>query len=184
MSFTFHKLEIPDVVLIQPNVHTDGRGVFAELFKFSDFAGHGIKALISQINSSYSKKHVLRGLHYQLDPKAQGKLISVAAGEIFDAAVDIRKDSQTFGKWVGRRLTAETKEMLWVPPGFAHGFCVESNAATVIYFCTEEYAPDAERGIIWNDPAVGIEWPTTAPIVSAKDAAFPRLEEAEINYAV
>ncbi|NPV29967.1 MAG: dTDP-4-dehydrorhamnose 3,5-epimerase [Firmicutes bacterium] len=181
MPFSFQRLEIPEVVLIEPKVFQDGRGFFMETYKFSDFTAFGITERFVQDNHSRSLRGVLRGLHYQNPPNAQGKLVRVVAGEIFDVAVDIRRGSPTYGKWVGERLSAENKRMLYIPPGFAHGFCVLSQEAEVVYKVTEEYAPEHEAGIIWNDPDIGIRWPVAEPIISEKDAAFPRLKEAE-NY--
>jgi dTDP-4-dehydrorhamnose 3,5-epimerase len=182
VPFTFQRLEIPEVVLIEPKVFQDGRGFFMETYKFSDFAAFGITARFVQDNHSRSKKGVLRGLHYQNPPKAQGKLVRVVAGEIFDVAVDIRKGSPTYGRWVGERLSAENKRMLYIPPGFAHGFCVLNEEAEVVYKVTEEYAPEHEAGIIWNDPDIGISWPIANPIISEKDAALPCLKEAENRF--
>lgn len=182
MPFTFQRLEIPEVVLIEPKVFQDGRGFFMETYKFSDFAEFGITERFVQDNHSRSKKGVIRGLHYQNPPKAQGKLVRVVAGEIFDVAVDIRKGSPTYGKWVGERLSAENKRMLYIPPGFAHGFCVLSEEAEVVYKVTEEYAPELEAGIIWNDPEIRIAWPIANPIISDKDASFPFLREAKNHF--
>lgn len=179
MPFSFQRLEIPEVVLIEPKVFQDGRGFFMETYKFSDFAAFGITERFVQDNHSRSLRGVIRGLHYQNPPKAQGKLVRVVAGEIFDVAVDIRRGSPTYGKWVGERLSSENKRMLYIPPGFAHGFCVLSREAEVVYKVTEEYAPEHEAGVIWNDPNIGIRWPVADPIISEKDAAFPRLKEAE-----
>jgi dTDP-4-dehydrorhamnose 3,5-epimerase len=189
MPFQFMRLEIPDLILIEPQIFTDERGFFMEAYKHSEFAAFGIKERFVQDNHSRSQKGVLRGLHYQNPPKAQGKLIRVVVGEVFDVAVDIRsargiarqgnipraKGSPTYGKWVGVTLSAENKYMLYIPPGFAHGFCVLSEVAEVLYKTTEEYAPECEAGIIWNDPEIGIEWPIERPIVSPKDAALPPL---------
>jgi len=161
MPFTFTRLAIPDVVLIEPRVFPDERGFFMESYKYSEFAAFGIKEHFVQDNHSRSKKGVLRGLHYQRPPKAQGKLVRVVVGEIFDVGVDIRlaraiekdgsiaraKGSPTYGKWVGERLSAENKRMLYIPPGFAHGFCVLSEEAEVLYKTTEEYAPEYDAGI-------------------------------------
>jgi dTDP-4-dehydrorhamnose 3,5-epimerase len=177
MSFNFTRLAIPDVVLIEPAVFPDERGFFMESFKYSEFAAFGIKERFVQDNHSRSKKGVLRGLHYQSPPKAQGKLVRVVVGEIFDVAVDIRLRSPTYGKWVGEKLLAENKQMLYIPPGFAHGFCVLSEVADVLYKTTEEYAPEYDAGIIWNDPEINIDWPIEHPILSAKDAALPTLRE-------
>ena len=148
-----------------------------ESYKYSEFFAFGIKERFVQDNHSRSKKGVLRGLHYQRHPKAQGKLVRVVVGEIFDVAVDLRLNSPTYGKWVGERLSAENKRMLYIPPGFAHGFCVLSEEAEVLYKTTEEYSPDHDAGIIWNDPEIGIDWPIERPILSPKDAALPMLRE-------
>lgn len=182
MPFSFQRLEIPEVVLIEPKVFQDGRGFFMETYKFSDFAAFGIAERFVQDNHSRSKKSVIRGLHYQNPPKAQGKLVRAVVGEIFDVAVDIRRGSPTYGKWVGEKLSSENKRMLYIPPGFAHGFCVLSAEAEVVYKVTEEYAPEHEAGIIWNDPDIGISWPIANPIISEKDAALPCLKEAENRF--
>jgi dTDP-4-dehydrorhamnose 3,5-epimerase len=177
MAFLFERLEIPEVILIKPQVFADERGFFMETYKHSDFAAFGIRERFVQDNHSRSVKGVLRGLHYQNPPKAQGKLVRVVIGEIFDVAVDIRKGSPTYGKWVGVELSAENKRMLYIPPGFAHGFCVLSEVAEVLYKTTEEYAPECEAGIIWNDPEIGIKWPVEQPIISPKDAKWPGLKD-------
>ena len=175
MPFSFKRLAIPDVVLIEPRVFPDERGFFMETYKYSDFAAFGIKERFVQDNHSRSIKGVLRGLHYQKPPKAQGKLVRVVVGEIFDVAVDIRKGSPWYGKWVGASLSAENKLMLYIPPGFAHGFCVLSEVAEVVYKATEEYSPEHDAGILWNDPEIGIRWPIEQPILSDKDAKLPPL---------
>ena len=177
-SFTFTRLAIPDVILIEPTIFPDDRGFFMESYKYSEFAAFGIKEHFVQDNHSRSVKGVLRGLHYQKHPKAQGKLVRVVVGEIFDVGVDIRQGSPTYGKWAGEKLSAENKRMLYIPPGFAHGFCVLSEVAEVLYKTTKEYAPEYDAGIIWNDPEVGIQWPTEHPILSKKDATLPTLREA------
>lgn len=178
MPFTFKRLEIPEVILIEPRVFRDERGFFMEVYKHSEFAAFGIAERFVQDNHSRSVKGVLRGLHYQNPPKAQGKLVRVVVGEIFDVVVDIRKGSPTYGKWVGVKLSAENKRMLYIPPGFAHGFCVISDVAEVVYKVTAEYAPECEGGIIWNDPEVGIDWPIENPMLSPKDANWPMLRDA------
>ena len=178
MPFRFERLEISEVILIEPLVFPDERGFFMEAYKYSEFARFGIKERFVQDNHSRTVKGVLRGLHYQNPPKAQGKLIRVIVGEIFDVAVDIRKGSPTYGKWVGVNLSAENKKMLYIPPGFAHGFCVLSDEAEVLYKTTEEYAPECEAGILWNDPEIGIKWPIEFPIISPKDSKWPTLREA------
>ena len=182
MPFKFQRLEIPDVILIEPEVFSDERGFFMETYKYSGFYAFGIKEHFVQDNHSRSVKRVLRGLHYQNPPKAQGKLVRVILGEVFDVAVDIRKGSSTYGKWVGVVLSLENKRMLYIPPGFAHGFCVLSDVAEVLYKVTEEYAPECEAGIIWNDPEIGIEWPIKNPIISSKDASWPPLKEANNQF--
>jgi len=183
MPFTFKSLDIPDLVLIEPKVFGDERGFFMEIYKRSDFKMHGIKDDFLQDNHSRSVKGVLRGLHYQIEPKAQGKLIRVIKGVIFDVAVDIRKGSPYYGKWVAKELSEENRLMLWIPPGFAHGFLTLSDSAEIIYKTTEEYAPELERGIIWNDPQIGIEWPLEKPVLSERDKALPTLKYAQINFS-
>lgn len=192
MSFDFKRLAIPDVVLIEPKVFPDERGFFMETYKYSDFAAFGLVERFVQDNHSRSIRGVLRGLHYQKSPKDQGKLVRVVIGEVFDVAVDIRlarginkkgnipqvKGSPTYGKWVGVKLSAENRKMLYIPPGFAHGFCVLSDVAEVLYKTTGEYSPDHEAGIRWNDSEIGIDWPIKQPIISCKDAALPALSEA------
>jgi len=173
MPFRFHRLEIPDVILVEPLALGDDRGFFAELYKLSEFSAHGISQVFVQDNLSHSARGTLRGLHYQEHPQAQGKLVMALKGRIFDVAVDIRADSPTCGRWVGEDLSAENHRLLYVPPGFAHGFCVLSDGADVFYKVTEEYTPELERGIIWNDPDIDIQWPITDPILSARDAQLP-----------
>lgn len=182
MPFDFKRLEIPEIVLVEARRFADDRGVFAETYKRSAFSAHGIRETFVQDNLSHSRRGVLRGLHYQKHPKAQAKLVTVLRGEVFDVAVDLRRGSPTYGRWVGLTLSAEPFRMLYVPTGFAHGFCVLSESADVVYKVTEEYAPDLDRGIIWNDPEIGIEWPVAEPILSAKDAQLPSLREADNNF--
>jgi dTDP-4-dehydrorhamnose 3,5-epimerase len=171
---------LPEVLLIEPKVFGDARGFFFESWNEREFERAGIRARFVQDNHSRSEKGVLRGLHYQVD-RPQGKLIRVTAGEIFDVAVDIRRSSPTFGKWEGTRLSAQSKNMLWVPIGFAHGFCVLSDFAEVLYKATDFYAPEHERCILWNDPELKIEWPLPgAPLLSPKDAAGVRMRDAEV----
>ena len=181
MAFHFTRLSLPDVVLILPTRHCDDRGFFSETFRASAFEPH-IQSPFVQDNMARSAAGVLRGLHFQLEPKAQGKLIQVLSGEIYDVAVDIRRSSPTFGRWVGTQLSAETGHMLWVPPGFAHGYAVTSDGADVAYKVTAEYEPALDRGIRWDDADIGIEWPNIGPrelIVSEKDRRLPLLSEAE-----
>ena len=164
-------LKIPDVLLIEPKVFGDERGYFFESFNqaaFNQAVGYEIQFV--QDNHSKSQKGVLRGLHYQLPPKAQGKLVRVIQGEVFDVAVDIRKDSATFGQWVGEVLSAENKRQLWIPAGFAHGFITLSDTAEFLYKTTDYYAPEYERYLAWNDPDIGINWPLDQPpVLSGKD---------------
>ena len=169
MPFRFERLKIPDVVVVEPTVFPDERGSFMETYKYSDYAAHGIKDLFIQENHSHSPRRILRGLHYQKSPKAQGKLVRIVVGEIFDVAVDIRRGSATYGEWVGVVISAKNNRILYVPPGFAHGFCVLSEEAEMIYKVTEEYAPEYEAGILWNDADLGVRWPIENPILSPRD---------------
>ena len=178
MPFQFQRLAIPEVMLVTTAAFEDARGLFVETYKRSEFAAHGIAGPFVQDNYSHSSSRgVLRGLHYQAAPRVQGKLVFAVRGAIFDVAVDIRRESPTYGRWVGAELTADTRRMLWVPPGFAHGFCVLSEGADVIYKCTDEYALELECAIRWDDPEINISWPVDHPVLSAKDAAAPLLRE-------
>lgn len=171
---------IPDVFMVAPKVFGDDRGFFLESYNRRSMAALGIDFEFVQDNHSRSAKGVLRGLHYQIQ-QPQGKLVRVVAGEIFDVAVDIRRSSPTFGKWVGMTLSAENKRMAWVPPGFAHGFYVTSDSAEVLYKATDYYAPEHERSLLWNDPALGIEWPLSGePLLSEKDRKGLPLATAEV----
>jgi dTDP-4-dehydrorhamnose 3,5-epimerase len=180
MPFIFTRLEIPDLVLIEPKVFTDSRGFFLETFKKSDFKTFGITYEFVQDNCSFSERNVIRALHYQLPPNAQGKLVSVLKGKVWDVAVDIRKNSPFFLKWIGMELSEENHRMFYVPPGFAHGFAVLSEEAYLIYKCTSEYSPGFERGIRWNDPEIGIQWPVAEPLISDRDRNLSLLKETEI----
>jgi dTDP-4-dehydrorhamnose 3,5-epimerase len=174
---------LPEVLLVTPRLLADARGVFFESWHADKFAALGLDAQFVQDNQSNSAPGVLRGLHYQLPPFAQGKLVRVVAGEIFDVAVDIRRSSPTFSRWAARLLSADTNEMLWVPPGFAHGFYVTRGDARVVYKCTAPHSPDHDRVLRWDDPRVAIEWPLAArglPVLSPKDAAAPGLDTAEL----
>jgi dTDP-4-dehydrorhamnose 3,5-epimerase len=162
------------LLIIEPRVFSDSRGYFLESFHAEKYAAIGIEGPFVQDNSSHSVKDTLRGLHFQ-HPKAQGKLVSVSHGSVFDVAVDIRKNSKTFGQWFGLELSDLNHLQLWVPPGFAHGFCVLSEVADFHYKCTNLYAPDCEQSVLWNDEAIGITWPTRAPLLSRKDAEAPPL---------
>ena len=178
MAFEFKKLSIPDVILVEPKVFDDERGFFLEGYKKSEFFANGIDVEFNQDNHSKSTKGVLRGLHYQLAPKAQAKLVRCIQGEIFDVAVDIRKNSPTFGKWVGEKLSAENKKMLFIPEGFAHGFVVLSETAELLYKASNEFSKEHDRGVLWNDPEIGVEWGIDfEPILSEKDKVQPRLRE-------
>jgi dTDP-4-dehydrorhamnose 3,5-epimerase len=182
MPFHFRTLRIPDVILVRPDRFEDDRGFFAELYKRSAFSAAGISPPFVQCNYSHSSAGVLRGLHYQKHPQAQGKLVAAIRGRIFDVGVDIREGSPTYGDWVGETLSSEDGWMLYIPPGFAHGFCVLSQEADVIYHVTREYAPELDRGIIWDDPDIGIRWPIPDPVLSSKDAGLPSLREADNNF--
>jgi dTDP-4-dehydrorhamnose 3,5-epimerase len=182
MPFEFHRLAIPDVILVEPKRSGDARGFFMETYKHSAFAAQGIAEAFVQDNYSHSARGVLRGLHYQKAPAAQGKLVMVLQGEVFDVAVDIRPGSPTFARWVGVTLRADEPRLLYIPPGFAHGFCVLSDIADFTYKVTSEYAPDLERGIRWDDPQIGVQWPTQAqaPTLSARDMRLPLLAQADL----
>ncbi|PKN92537.1 MAG: dTDP-4-dehydrorhamnose 3,5-epimerase [Chloroflexi bacterium HGW-Chloroflexi-6] len=175
-------LEISDVILVQPRVFQDERGFFLESYKKTSYASAGISLGFVQSNHSGSKQGVLRGLHYQVK-NTQGKLVCAVLGEIFDVAVDLRRNSPTFGKWVGAYLSAEKKNQLWIPPGFAHGFYAVSSWAEVFYQATDFYAPESERTLLWNDPQVAIQWPIEngqMPILSPKDADGVPLAQADL----
>ena len=182
MPFTFKKLDIPEVILIEAKAFPDNRGFFMESYQESSFDKNGIDDRFVQDNFSHSTKGVLRGLHYQKNPKAQSKLVTVLKGEIFDVAVDIRKNSPTFGKWVGEILSEDNHRLLYAPQGFAHGFCVISNEADVLYKVNNDYSPENDRGIIWNDPDISVKWPIEKPLVSEKDLQQPLLKDADINF--
>lgn len=172
---------IPDVVIIEPRVYQDDRGFFLETWHREHFERADIRIDFVQENHSRSKKGVLRGLHYQLNP-AQGKLVRVVTGEVFDVAVDMRRSSPHFGRWTGTLLSAENKRQMWIPPGFAHGFLVLSEYADFIYKCTQPYTPSEERIVRWDDEQIGIDWPlepTQTPILSTKDAKGASFAEAE-----
>ena len=170
---------LPEVLIIEPKVFGDERGFFFESFNQRAFdEATGLSLPFVQDNHSKSAKNVLRGLHYQLPPQAQGKLVRVVAGEVFDVAVDIRRDSPNFGQWTSAVLSAENRCQLWIPPGFAHGFLVLSDSAEFLYKTTDYYAPEQERCIRWDDPDLAIEWPIEGePVLSAKDALGKRLSE-------
>lgn len=181
---TIEPTQIPDVVIIKPKVFTDHRGYFFESYNVDAFKKMGIEINFVQDNESYSRKNVIRGLHYQLSPYSQTKLVRVVAGRIFDVAVDIRKNSPTFGQYVGIELSDDNKYQLLIPKGFAHGFAVLSDFAIVSYKCDQYYNPEADRGIRYNDPEIGIDWkiPMEQAVVSAKDNVHPAMKDAELNF--
>ncbi len=177
----FERTAIPDVILIRPRVFGDARGFFLESWEQRKFAAAGIAAQFVQDNHSRSARDVLRGLHYQIS-QPQGKLVRVVRGAVFDVAVDIRRSSPTFGRWIGIELSEDNHQMLWIPPGFAHGFLVLSESADFLYRCTDFYAPEHERTIQWNDPDIAVEWPLgkgSSPVLSAKDVAGVPFRDAE-----
>ena len=179
MAFRFTPTSIPTVIVIEPLIIPDDRGFFVETYKRSEFAANGITDTFIQCNQSRSVRGTLRGLHYQRSPKSQGKLVHVLYGEIYDVAVDLRADVSTYGKWTAVPLSSQNKKILYVPPGFAHGFCVISDEAEVSYMTSEEYAPSLEGGVLWNDPDLNIVWPITEPQLSDRDRAWPRLKDAD-----
>lgn len=171
---------LKEVLLIEPQVFGDARGFFLETFQRRRYAEAGIGVDFVQDNISFSQKGILRGLHYQ-HPQGQAKLVQVLEGEVFDVAVDIRRGSPTFGQWTGATLSSKTRQQLYIPPGFAHGFCVLSPTALFMYKCSDYYAPQNEGGIRWNDPALNIQWPVTEPILSEKDKEYPLLKQIPIQ---
>ncbi len=181
MNFTATPLE--GVWVIEPAVFADDRGFFLESYHKQKFAEHGITEEFVQDNHSFSKKNVVRGLHFQHPPYAQSKLVRVIQGEVFDVAVDIRPQSPTFGKWFGVHLSAENKKMLYIPVGFAHGFCVVSETADFTYKCGAPYNQQADGGIFWNDSSIGIEWPVTpdSALLSEKDIQLPKLSQLQLK---
>jgi len=176
MTVKYTKTSLPGVLVIEPVAYEDDRGFFLETHHQKKYAEGGIDGTFVQDNRSHSKQGVLRGLHYQLR-YPQGKLVYVITGEIFDVAVDIRRGSPTFGKWEGIYLSSDNNRQIFVPEGFAHGFCVVSETADVLYKCTDFYAPGDEFGILWSDPTIGIAWPVASPVLSPKDSQYPKLTE-------
>lgn len=176
MTLSVRETELPEVLLLEPRVFRDDRGFFTETFSTRAIEGSGIPLQFVQDNHSRSSQGVLRGLHYQLR-RPQGKLVHVARGRIFDVAVDIRLGSSNFGRWFGAQLDDDNLRSLWIPPGFAHGFCVLSDVADVIYKCTALYDPQDDRGVAWNDPRFSIQWPVSNPLVSAKDSRHALISE-------
>ncbi|MFC1822430.1 dTDP-4-dehydrorhamnose 3,5-epimerase [Thermodesulfobacteriota bacterium] len=181
MSLKFIKTSIPGVIIVEPEKFEDARGFFMETYHYKKYEEGGISSLFTQDNHSHSKKGILRGLHYQLH-HPQEKLVHVVVGEIFDVAADIRIGSPTFGKWVGTVLSADNRQQVMIPKGFAHGFCVLSDNADVIYKCGDFYNPDDEYGISWNDPMMNIEWPLKNPSLSNKDSRNPELNQVSQNH--
>jgi dTDP-4-dehydrorhamnose 3,5-epimerase len=181
MPFQKNPLELPGVLLIQGPVHKDARGYFYESFREADLLELGLPRFVQE-NVSQSAQHVLRGLHYQLKAAQQGKLVRCLSGKIFDVAVDVRKGSPTFGSHVSVRLSGDANEALYVPPGYAHGFCVLSDEAVVAYKVTDYYSPQHERSVAWNDPDLRIPWPVRKPVTNEKDAAAPPLSKAETDF--
>jgi len=180
VPFDFKTLDIDGLMLIQPRVFFDERGFFMESYKDSDFRACGIDFVFCQDNHSLSKKNVIRGLHYQLNPKAQGKLVRVIKGAVWDVAVDIRKTSPTYKKWFGLELSDINNAMFFIPPGFAHGFAALTDDTHLVYKCTAEYDPKLDAGIRWDDPDIGVAWPVTDPVVSGKDRVLPFLKDAVV----
>ncbi len=176
MALEFEKTALPGVLIMKPRALKDPRGFFSETFHQKKYAEIGVPGPFVQDNHSHSRKGTLRGLHYQIR-HSQGKLVYVMLGEIFDVAVDIRRGSPTFGQWVGARLSSENRFQIYLPEGFAHGFCVLSEEADVIYKCTDFYSPEDERGVFWADPYIKIAWPAFSPILSKKDAKNPGLDK-------
>lgn len=182
MPVTIRKTDIPDVLVIESPIFSDDRGYFTELYNEATWQEAGFDQSFVQDNMSFSSKGTLRGMHYQLNPDAQGKLVRALRGSVFDVAVDIRRGSPTFGKWVGETLSEENGLSLWAPPGFAHGFLVLEDDTQVLYKCTHPWSPDAERTILYNDPAIGIEWPIEPCGIKDRDAQAPGIGEAEYNF--
>ena len=182
MPFTFKRLDIPEVILVESKAFIDNRGFFLESFRESNFISNGIDTKFVQDNFSHSIKGVLRGLHYQKNPKSQSKIVITLSGKIFDVAVDIRRGSPTYGAWVGEILSEENHKLLYIPEGFAHGFCVLSEYADVLYKVNQEYSPKDEMGIMWNDSEINIEWPIDKPILQEKDSCLPSLKNADNNF--
>jgi dTDP-4-dehydrorhamnose 3,5-epimerase len=181
MKFSFTPQRIPEVLLVGYEKAGDERGFFSETYRADAFTAAGIPPLV-QDNHSRSRQGVLRGLHFQKSPHVLGKLVRCARGCIFDVAVDLRQRSPTYGQWVGAELGEDSRTMLWIPVGFAHGFCTLTDVAEVLYRQTDYYAPELERSIRWNDPAIGIRWPVAAPVLSGRDAAAPSLADVDNEF--
>lgn len=175
MRFTLSSV-FPEIIIVEPDVYGDVRGRFLETYQAERYAQNSIPARFVQDNLSFSKKGVVRGLHYQLG-RPQGKLVWVVQGEVYDVAVDIRQGSPTFGKWVGMTLSSDSLRQIYIPEGFAHGFCVSSETAILMYKCTDYYAPNEEKGLRWDDPTLAIQWPVREPVLSEKDSRYPGLKD-------
>lgn len=180
MPFNFIKTDIDGPVIVEPRSFGDSRGFFMESYKKSEFENNGITTEFRQDNHSFSTKGVLRGLHYQKFPAVQAKLVRVIKGTVWDVAIDIRKSSPTFKKWVAVELSEENKKMFYIPEGFAHGFLAMTDEVHLMYKCSNEYAPQCDAGIIWNDPEIAVKWPVDSPILSDKDLVLPFLKDAEV----
>jgi len=180
VPFKFNQTDVLDLRIIEPQVFSDARGFFLESYKYSDFQNQGIEENFKQDNHSFSTKGVLRGLHFQVAPKSQAKLVRVVKGSAWDVAVDLRKDSPTFLKWYGLELSAQNNIMIYIPEGFAHGFVSLTEEVHLLYKCTEEYDSTLDKGIIWNDPDIGIEWPISYPLLSNKDKDLPTLRDVNL----
>ena len=180
MPFTFIQSELPGIVIIEPKIFFDERGFFYESYKYSDFSKNGIDVNFVQDNHSLSSKGVLRGMHFQMNPRAQGKLVRVIKGIILDVVIDIRSNSDFFKNWFSIELSDENRKMLYIPPGFAHGFLTITDDVHLVYKCTEEYFPEYDAGIRWDDPDINIRWPIKKPIVSDKDKELPFLKNINI----
>ncbi len=182
MPFSFSPTVLDGVILVQSRIFEDDRGYFREGFKASEFAAAGLPTEFVQDNTSRSRRGVVRGIHYQTDPHAQGKLVGVTQGSVIDVAVDLRVGSPTYGQWMAEELTDDNGKMLWIPVGFGHGFSVLSDYADLVYKCTDEFDAKADGGIAWNDPDLAIDWKVSDPIVSDKDVALPRLSDAKPGF--
>ena len=180
MPFNFIKAEIEGLVIVEPRSFGDSRGFFLESYKKSEFVSNGIDVEFKQDNHSFSTKGVLRGLHYQKSPAAQAKLVRVIKGAVWDVAIDIRRDSPTFKKWVAMELSEKNNTMFYIPEGFAHGFLALTDEVHLMYKCSNEYTPQCDAGIIWNDPELAIKWPIENPLLSDKDIILPLLKDAVV----
>ena len=180
MPMNHIETKLPGVIVLEPDVFQDDRGFFLETWNRKRYEEAGIRVPFVQDNISFSQKGILRGLHFQ-HPQSQGKLVQVLSGEVMDIAVDIRVGSSTFGQWIGEILSGESHRQMYIPPGFAHGYCVTSETAFFSYKCTDFYNPATERGIVWNDPDLNIDWPVESPLLSPKDAGFSRLKELPVD---